>query len=81
MKVWITKYALTKGIFTLDGAELIKDSTINGINVEWNGYSQCFFHNDWHDSFAKAQIDANKRVSKKIDSINKQLRKFSNLRF
>lgn len=81
MKVWITKYALTKGIIELDDAEICSNVNPTMIRVKRNGYLNYFHKDQWHDSFAAAQIDANKRVSKKLTSINKQLRKFSNLNF
>ena len=38
MKVWITKYALTKGIFTIEATEPNENGLITPINKLWDCY-------------------------------------------
>ena len=75
MKVYITKYALTRGILETDGA------TVEGIPsmAETNfGY---FHGDDWHETKEEAIKRAEEMRTKKIASLRKQIEKLEALKF
>jgi len=76
MKVYITKYALTKGI-------LIKESEISSNTddmIRVNGLE--FYHKpEWHLNEKDAIQQAEKMRSIKISSLEKQLEKIKKLNF
>lgn len=85
MKVWITKYALTKGIIETDVYEecLGTDPSGNMISVKSNGYVS-YFHgkgNDWHTTKESAIQKAEEMRKKKISSLKKQIEKLEKMRF
>lgn len=85
MKVWITKYALTRGILENETEDfcLSVDPTGNMINVRENGYSQCYHGkgNEWHDNKQSAIKKAEEIRKKKIDSLYKQIAKLEEMKF
>ena len=82
MKVWVTKYALTAGIFTKE-AEIFNDDTklccIRGDN-EYT-YDQYFRGKDWHLLEKNVKIRFEEMKRKKIMSLEKQLKKIKALQF
>lgn len=79
-KVWITKYALTKGIFsamaeTNDRRAYIPRDHITGV------YSRVFGCNDYHFSKELAIERAEEMRVKKIQSLEKQIVKIESLKF
>lgn len=82
MKVWITKYALTKGIFE---AETVNHSTDNTVNVHYMGeLSYCihwFCRPDWCETHERAVARAEEMRAKKIESLKKQITKLENMKF
>ena len=78
MKVWITKYALTSGIFT-------KNVEVSGELVSWkeNGWMQHAHGKgrEWHLSFDSAYERADEMRLAKIRSLEKSLAKMRDLTF
>lgn len=72
MKVWITKYALTKGIFE---CEVEPCFNINPNMVAGRGLHEYFHGNDWHRTREAAVIRANEMRAVKIKSLQKSLAK------
>ena len=85
VRVWITKYALTKGILERDVEDfcLNTDPTGNIICINENGYRQ-YFHgkgNEWHDDKQSAIAKAEMMRKKKITKLEKQIEKLKNIKF
>lgn len=82
MKVWISKYALTKGIYETDG-EICTSINENMFYSPSAGY----FHNhpagidEWHMTKGSAIRTAEQMRIKKIASLKKQIEKLENLDF
>lgn len=77
MKVFITKFALTKGIFELEvedcGGGMVKGES-------WHEY----FHREgdqWHKTIESAQAKALEMKDKKIKSLEKQIARVKKLEF
>lgn len=76
MKVYITKYALTTGMFETEAE--ISSSCKTIIITEKNH----FYHKpDWHESYDEAIKKANDMKNKKITDLKKQIKKLENLTF
>jgi hypothetical protein len=71
--VWITKYALTKGIFC-------KEAEIKGDMIKYDRYS-CELKPDWHLTQEEAIKRAEEMREKKIKSLKKSLAKMEGLEF
>ena len=79
MKVWITKYALTSGIFEVDAETCTSPSLIA---VRTPGELTAYFHNnDWHKSKEDAIARAEAMRTKKIASIRKSIAKLEEMSF
>lgn len=79
MKVWITKYALTRGILCKDARECTDADMVETIE-EWPGY----FHGegrDWHRTIESAVAKAEEMRNKKIHSLRKQIKRLENMKF
>ena len=82
MKVYITKYALTQGIFEVEG-EVCGGIFGRMFDAEKNGY----FHNhpygidEWHRTRASAVRTAEQMRQKKIASLEKQIEKLKKMKF
>ena len=79
MKVWITKYAVTKGIIETD-ARLCATASGRKMIQAAGGY----YHGegrDYHLTRAGAVVKANRMVRDKIKSLQKQLHTLSWLKF
>jgi len=78
---WITKYALTKGIFSTmvescDASnKMVKDIS----NDEW----KCWYYhgNDWHRTKEAAVKRANEMRNKKLASLKKSIERIKKLEF
>ena len=71
MKIFVTSYALTKGILEID-AEI--DDTLSLACFRLNGrFSQYAHKGDWFTTRAEAVADAEMRRAAKIASVEKQL--------
>lgn len=79
MKVWITKYALTKGILQEEG-ETFKGNP-NYLMVK--GYYSDFYGegNEWHRTKESAIKKAEEMRQKKIASLKKQIEKLEKMKF
>lgn len=78
MKVWITKYALTTGIFM---AEVEETHTPTMVSDKMNSYHSRYHKPDWHLTEAEAIEQAEKMVLRKIKSVQKQLDKLNKMTF
>lgn len=80
--VWITKYALTRGIFPLE-CEILKDTSTQMIRE--NSYPQYqTFHYEgkqWSRTKEEAITVAEKMRIRKMSSLMKQVKKLENLNF
>lgn len=81
MKVFITKYALTVGIFQVDAE--IHGGSSNMISCKRGGaFSTEFFHGkDWHCTAEKAVERAEEMRAAKIKSLEKQITKLKGMTF
>ena len=78
MKVWITKYALTAGIYQEE-----VERTERGVWKD-NGPQRCgqgFYANAWHETSESAVARAEKMRAAKIASLEKQIAKLRKLNF
>lgn len=79
MKVWITKYALTKGV-TEKNVDICGDGMVN----ESDNRSPVYYHGegkDWHRTKESALAKAEEMRKKRIASLRKQIEKLEKLRF
>lgn len=82
MKVCITKYALTQGIFEIEAERCtdIDNDMIEQTNTRW----QTYYHGegkDWHLTKESAIKKAEEMREKKIKTLKKQLDKLEHLKF
>jgi hypothetical protein len=78
---WVTKYALSTGIFEIDGEVNHK---ISSSMLSWraeDGWSMSAHGANWHRTREEAIAHAEKMRSKKIASLKKQIAKLERLRF
>lgn len=68
-EVWVTKYALTKGIERYENVRHCTNISADMIAV---GRSMTFHGNEWHRSEEAAKARAREMAKKKIASIDKQ---------
>jgi len=81
MKVWITKYALTQGIFEVDG-EAKESSTLLYVPKIRLGTFDAYYHKpDWHETKEEAVAQAEKMRVAKLKSLEKQVAKIRTLQF
>lgn len=79
MKVWITKYALTKGILEMKCVQS-GDTSVREAGDPFPTY----YHgegNEWHRTKESAIKKAEEMRQKKIDSLKKQIKKLEEMRF
>lgn len=78
---WVTKYALTSGIYKIRG-RICNDVSEDMIKqLEPVSVSTYFHGKDWHRSKEEAVKHANEMVKKKVDSLKKQLKKYEEMKF
>lgn len=80
MKVWITKYALTKGIIESEAKLTSKDS-VSVMEFDPNLPMHWFYKGDWHRTKEEAVKRAEEMRKKKIESLKKQIKKLEEMRF
>ena len=78
IKVYITKYALTKGIIETEDVEICHNISENRIRSKKYG---CFYGNDWQTTKEGAILRAEQMKEKKIQSFERQLEKLKGLKF
>lgn len=79
MTVWISKYALTKGIFQLE----VKSTSEDGNAVYGKGWEDAYHGKgkEWHETKEQAVIRAEEMRKKKIASLQKQISRLEKLKF
>lgn len=79
MKVWITKYALTQGIFE----EEAEDYGDGFVKVTKKGFLDSYYKKgkDWHKTKESAIAKAEEMREKKIASLKKQIEKLEKIKF
>lgn len=86
MKVWITKYALTKGIEKADGNRCTSsDDMISVVYTHGNWDTIVYYHGkntkEWHTTRESAETRAEAMRLAKIASVKKKLAKLEKLSF
>lgn len=76
-KFYITKYALTEGVFSVDG-ERCSD---NFVSYRRHGFTQYAHGKDFHEDEQMALADAERRRVNKIAAIKKSLLKLEKMTF
>ncbi len=78
MKVWISKYALTQGIFEMD-AKILENMAISTVR----DFPTCYHGEgkEWHRTKGEAIKRAEEHRLNKITSLKKQLSKMESLKF
>lgn len=79
VKVFITKYALTKGIFTAEVE--IKETDGRYFAVDQGKWCIYYHKPDFHLTYKEAKARAEEMQRKKIASLKKQLARVQNLTF
>ena len=82
IKVWISKYALTQGIFEIE-AEICEGS-MTGMVADINNRTFGLYHGEgreWHKTKEEASKRAEKMRLKKIASLKKQIEKLEKMDF
>lgn len=78
MKVWISKYALTKGIYEVE----VITTEFETMVVDKSNPTFMFYHKgEWHKTKEDAIKRAEEMRNKKIKSLEKQINKLKNMRF
>jgi len=80
MKVWISKYALTQGIFEMEAEQ---DKTYPSMVTRIGNNLETYHEEgrDWHLTKESAIKKAEEMRLKKIESVKKQLAKLEKLKF
>lgn len=78
MKVWITKYALTRGIYEVEVDELSADG---GYICQKNNARNVFAPGQWYVNYAFAASRAEEMRKKKITSLERQIERLRMLKF
>lgn len=73
MKIWITKWALTRGILTVDNADSTHTPTMVSFNIK--GYIVCMHGKDWHLDEAGARVRAEQMSADKVAAAEKVIAK------
>lgn len=73
-KVWITKYALTQGVYVVENAELCGD-TNKMIAYRPGEYLQHVHKPHWHETEAEALKHAENMRKQRLASLKKQIEK------
>ncbi len=81
MKVWITKYALTQGVYTIEGQIDDQDLTVFCQDIEPDRYFTFYHKPFWHESEEAARAHFDKLKAARIASLKKSLRKTEMLEF
>jgi len=80
MTAWITKYALTMGIFPIEYQVCISDNEMI-IDIRPNAGGSYYHKNEWHSSKEEAIKYAKAMKIKKIQSLDKKIKKLEALDF
>ena len=77
MKVWITKYALTKGILEKE----VEDCGDGMVKESDNNFPTYYHGTDWHTEKKSAIAKAEEMRKKKIASLKKKIEKLERMEF
>jgi hypothetical protein len=80
MKVYITKYALTRGIIDEKEVEICKNIP-NMVECREAFFHDYFHKPDWHETKEEAIKRAELMKNKKIESLKKQIQKLEKIKF
>ena len=80
MRVWITKYALTKGIIEVD-AKLTSSDSVSIVELNTDLNMHWFYKGDWYSDKESAIKKAEEMRQKKIASLKKQIEKLEQMKF
>ena len=80
MKVWITKYVLSRGIIVADG-EFTSSDSVSVLNRDLPLPTHWFYKGDWHSDKESAIKKAEEMRQKKIESLKKQIKKLEEMKF
>lgn len=84
MKFYVTKCALTQGIFEVEGERCDVAAGRAMIRVPGNHvnrYDQYFHGDDFHENRTSAVIKAQKMQAAKLESLKKSMKRIANLEF
>jgi hypothetical protein len=81
IEVWVTKYALTQGIFHCPDAETSGDDMIRVRPTVPNAICSYYHKKDWHTSLEAAQEKAEQMRQKKLAALDRQIKKIKSLKF
>jgi len=79
MKVWITKFALTSGIYAVEADISVSPGYVSTRTCPngTRGYTQLFSKKYWCETKEEALAVAEEMRIKKLQSLNKQIKKLS----
>lgn len=77
-KVWISKNALTLGIFEKEVQETHSSDMVSTVNQRWVEF---YFKPYWHLTKDEAIKHADEMRIKKLQNLDKQIKKISSLKF
>lgn len=80
MKIYVTKYALTKGIQEME-AESVNENRSMAIVKIHGRLTQYFFNKEYHFSKEEAVEQADLMLKNRISSLEKQIAKLKKLNF
>ncbi len=75
MKIWVTKWALTRGILDYDSAEV--SASDGKVSINMGSYLLHFHKPFWHTTREAAVEHANQLCVRKIAALKKQIKKLS----
>ncbi len=76
-KVWISKFALTKGVYEIE----VESTSIDAIVKTTDRYPSYFLERQYHLTREEAVEQARKMQDAKLKSLEKQMNKISKLNF
>lgn len=79
-KVFITKYALTKGIIEAKNVE-ITDAYPDVIRDTTSGFTVYYHKGEWYPDMIQARFKADQMRKKKIENLRKQIKKLDEMLF
>ena len=85
MKVWITKYALTTGVYSAEGTSSASHPEMFVIPGEggagYRTYDQYFLKPDWHNTHEEAMLRAETLREKKMRSLKAAIKELEEMEF
>lgn len=81
MKVWISKYALTQGIYEVEGEIAESYSKMFCVPKSGKTFAMYFHKPDWYETKAEAIVRAEQMRANKLKALDKQIAKIKAMRF